>query len=89
MLVFRREREQLGPRLAAVPAETAAEAREPLLGEARAAAAERSALDRMQSVFARREPPARREPRLGEARSDGEPLPTPLRPPRVGPAEQP
>ena len=87
VLVFRRQREQLGPRLTAVPSDPVPEAREPLAGAAAAAASERPALDRMQAVFARRDPPKRREPRLDEA---GDTPPTPLRAaPRLGPAEKP
>jgi hypothetical protein len=78
VLVFRRPREALGPRLAAVrpdpePAVPPAEIPTP--------AAERAVLDRMR----RREPQVRLEPLPGE-----EATPTPLRPaPRLGPADTP
>ena len=84
VLVFRRDRESLGPRLAAVRAE--AEPAAPLEVEAAALAAERAAVDRVQASLRHRETPFRIEPRLGE--KSGEP-PTPLRPaPRLGPAEK-
>jgi hypothetical protein len=79
VLVFRRPREALGPRLAAVRPEP-----EPAavpLAEAPTPAAERAVLDRMR----RREPQVRLEPL-----PDEEVAPTPLRPaPRLGPADAP
>jgi hypothetical protein len=86
VLVFRRPRENLGPRLAAVTHE-APEAREPLLGGEEAPRpdpAERPAPERATGLFRRAAPP-RLEPKLGEP---GEAPATPLRPtPRLGPAE--
>ena len=87
MLVFRRPREGLGPRLAAVRPEPEAMAEGAGLGELPAAvpgpvpAAERAVVDRMR----RREPAVRLDPLPGE-----EPVsPTPLRPtPRLGPADK-
>jgi hypothetical protein len=76
VLVFRRPRETLGPRLAAVRPEPDADA-PPV--ETPTAAAERAVLDRMR----RREPQVRLEPLPEEA------APTPLRPaPRLGPADK-
>lgn len=78
VLVFRRERETLGPRLAAARAETG-----PGVGEADSEA-ERAAVERLQQSLRRREPQFRLEPVAPE--SD----PAPLRPgPRLGPAEKP
>ncbi len=77
VLVFRRERETLGPRLAAARAEL-----EPAFPDAEE---ERAAVERLQQSLRRREPQLRLEPVAGEP----EP-PTPLRPgPRLGPAEKP
>ncbi|MER2507793.1 MAG: hypothetical protein ABTQ27_03435 [Amaricoccus sp.] len=82
MLIFRRPREHLSPRLAAAPAETGAP-REPLEPGPRLAELERPAFER--PVPVRREP-SRVEPRV----SEDSPTPvTPLRPgPRLGPAEK-
>ena len=86
VLVFRRQRESLGPRLAAVAGDPAPEAREPVAeGAARGAAAERPVLDRMQNIFARREPPPRREPVVEEGAA---PLPPLRQAPRLGPADK-
>jgi hypothetical protein len=89
VLVFRRPREHLGPRLAAVrpdPAEALAPESAP---ETADSAAERAVVDRLQQTLRHREPPILRlEPRPAGATSpdDG---PTPLRPtPRLGPADQ-
>jgi hypothetical protein len=87
VLVFRRPREALGPRLAAIRperderAETIAPA-EPLVPSdvAPVPASERAVIDRMR----RREPSVRLEPLAEDTRP-----PTPLRPqPRLGPADQ-
>ena len=88
VLVFRRDREALGPRLAAV--RTDPDAGAPAMSETAAghiaaerASAERAAVERVQAHLRHRE--FRVEPRLGD--TSGEP-PTPLRPaPRIGPAE--
>jgi hypothetical protein len=78
VLVFRRAREQMGPRLAAVRPEPVHEAYEP---PPPVPAAERAIVDRL-----RREP-VRLEPLIGES---DEFTATPLRPgPRLGPAEKP
>lgn len=78
VLVFRRERETLGPRIAA-PHEPAPVEHTPHPEAERAEP----------NIFAERRPlpgPSRREPTLGPAEGDA---PTPLRPsPRVGPAER-
>lgn len=84
VLVFRRVREQLGPRLASAT-ESVPERREappePTLGTL----SERPLAERIMGVT-RREVPARPEPVLAGA--DTVPPPTPLRPaPRLGPAE--
>jgi hypothetical protein len=84
VLVFRREREQLGPRLAAV-AEAAPAAEREAPAEV---PVERASLSERIVGATRREVPARREPVLAEA--DAGPPPTPLRPAhRLGPAETP
>ncbi len=83
VLVFRRDREALGPRLAAV--RTDPDAGAPQMSETMAGsvAAERAAVERVQAHLRHRE--FRAEPRLGEAASEP---PTPLRPaPRIGPAD--
>lgn len=79
VLVFRRERESAGPRLAAARPE--ADPHSHLDAEA-----ERAAVERLQQTLRRREPTLRLEPVAG----DGEgAVPTPLRPPpRLGPAEK-
>ena len=85
VLVFRRDREALGPRLAAV--RTDHEGGAPPAGEpvAMALAAERAAVERVQASLRHREPQLRGETRAGETGAD---LPTPLRPgPKLGPAE--
>jgi hypothetical protein len=72
VLIFRRPRETLGPRLASARPELAAEADGPRLG-----AVERPVPAAM-----------RREPRLADAVPAAEAVPTPLRPaPRLGPAD--
>jgi hypothetical protein len=86
VLVFRRPREALGPRLAAsrperdAGAEVVAHAAPLVAGDPEPVpAAERAVIDRMR----RREPPVHLEPTLDETRP-----PTPLRPhPRLGPAD--
>ena len=89
VLVFRRAREAIGPRLASVRAEPVPEDAIPEVGPV-----ERAAVERL-----RHREPLRVEPRFGEA-SDFTPLrpsarhdddePTPFRPgPRLGPAEKP
>ena len=85
VLVFRRPRDQLGPRLAAVRPEPAADAPE-APAAAPTPAAERAVVDRLQHTLRHREPPVLRlEPRVGEGEDSGA---TPLRPaPRLGPAE--
>jgi hypothetical protein len=89
VLVFRRERESLGPRLAAVRAEPEApvppDAPAPLpAAEPPTPPAERAVLDRMQSSF------RRREPALHFDEAPDETVATPLRPnPRLGPAKEP
>jgi hypothetical protein len=87
VLVFRRDREALGPRLAAVRADHDAGAppRELPLGEVAgpSPAAERAAVERVQASLRHREPQLRAEPR-----DAGGERPTPLRPgPRLGPPE--
>jgi hypothetical protein len=80
LLVFRRPRETLGPRLAAVEPDPA-EAEGPRL----APAAERAVVDRMR----RREPAMRLEPVVDDL-ATAEAEPGVLRPgPRLGPADQP
>ena len=91
MLVFRRPRETLGPRLASVRPEPAPPAEPPAAAPGRppsdagrpsagATAGERAVVDRMR----RREPSVRLEPVAGDAATP----PTPLRPaPRLGPAD--
>ncbi len=85
LLVFRRPRESLGPRLAAVrPDPAEADPQEP---DSPVPSQERAVVDRLQHSFRRGQPPVRLEPRLGEP---GEVVATPLRPsPRLGPAEKP
>ena len=79
MLVFRRPREQLSPRLAAVP-EEAPEDVPPL--ESPAALSRRPIEDRVQGAIRRREPPV-----LPEPDADRPTPASPLRPsPRLGPA---
>ena len=89
VLVFRRDRESLGPRLATVRAEPDAVALAAEAAEASAAAsvaAERAAVDRVQASLRHRESPFRIEPRLGEANAE---TPSPLRSvPKLGPAEK-
>jgi len=83
VLVFRRDRETLGPRLAAVRMDPDAGA--PAMSETAAGhiAAERAAVERVQAHLRQRE--FRVEPRLGDVSTE---TPTPLRPtPRIGPAE--
>jgi hypothetical protein len=83
--VFRRPREQLGPRLAPVATEPVAAAHD--AGEATRVPAERPLSDRIVGVT-RRDVPGRREPLILEAEDVVTPAPTPLRPsPRLGPAE--
>jgi hypothetical protein len=95
VLVFRRTRETLGPRLAAVRAEPEAappEAPAPLPApapplpavEAPTPPAERAVVDRMQSSFRRREPALHFDDAPDDVAA------TPLRPsPRLGPAKEP
>jgi hypothetical protein len=95
VLIFRRERELAGPRLAAVKGEPAgADARErltapraePTFDGREHEPAEQAVLDRLQTSLGRREPLARFEPRA----EPEDAMPTPLRaPPRLGPAEKP
>ncbi len=82
MLVFRRPREQLSPRLAAVP-EEAPEDLPPLEPPAPSAALSRRPIeDRVQGAARRREPPV-----LPEPDADRPAPASPLRPsPRLGPA---
>ena len=89
VLVFRRLREGLGPRLAAVrpDADTVPAAAQPIeplaapAGSPSVAPGERAVIDRMR----RREPSVRLEPVPGDEPSP----PTPLRPsPRLGPADK-
>ena len=84
VLVFRRARETLGPRLASVRPEPDADIPAPTLSAV--PAQERAVIDRMQQNMRLREPPLRLEPLV----NDGDPvLPTPLRPsPRLGPADK-
>ena len=89
VLVFRRERDGLGPRIAAARPEPEAHGGQ---GQGHRqghddAEAERAAVERLQQTLRRREPTLRLEPVAG----DGEgAVPTPLRPPpRLGPAEKP
>jgi hypothetical protein len=88
VLVFRRPREQLGPRLAAVAEPAAAPREAPPEAPRPPAAAERGPLSERIVGVTRRDVPTRREPLLAEAES-AQP-PTPLRPAhRLGPAETP
>ena len=81
MLVFRRPREQLSPRLAAAPEESAPEAAAPAPS---AALSRRPIEDRVQGAIRRREPPA-----LPDPDAEGPAAASPLRPsPRLGPAEK-
>jgi hypothetical protein len=81
VLVFRRDRESLGPRLAAVRADHDAGA--PAEAAGIPLAAERATSERVQASLRHREPQLRAEPRVGDAAGE-----TPLRPgPRLGPAE--
>jgi hypothetical protein len=87
VLVFRRPRETLGPRLAAVRAEpvTAGPGVPGPVADIPSPTAERAVVDRMQSNFRRREPALQ----FGPDDPD-EAAPTPLRPnPRLGPATEP
>jgi len=97
VLVFRRQREALGPRLATVrvdheggapTAERAPVERAPERGPERAperAAAERATAERVQEGLRHREPRLRAGPPADETRADAA---TPLRPgPRLGPAD--
>lgn len=101
VLVFRRERETLGPRLAAARSEGRSDGRADMLradvepapghgyADADRADAERAAVERLQQSLRRREPSLRLEPVPGEDDGSGA-VPTPLRPPpRLGPAEKP
>lgn len=96
VLVFRRPRETLGPRLAARAAEAAALEGRHAAAEAppRNAPADRPPADRVQGGGIRREAPVRLEPRLGSAPDErggagSAAGATPLRPaPRLGPAEK-
>ncbi len=83
VLVFRRAREQMGPRLAAVRTDPG-EGDPVVPAVVPVPSAERSVVDRLQKTLRHREPPIRREPR-----DEGEPTAaTPLRPtPRLGPAD--
>jgi hypothetical protein len=86
VLVFRRARESLGPRLAAVRPEPEAYDTPAPAPAAPTPAAERAVVDRMQAGLRRREPALRSEP---EDAAEGL-QPTPLRPnPRLGPATEP
>jgi hypothetical protein len=78
VLVFRRARESLGPRLAYAPEAPAALPPEPEAPRA-VAAAERAAVDRMALRFRRSEPSLS----VDASEEDGAPLP-----PRLGPAER-
>ena len=81
VLVFRRPRDTLGPRIAAVRADDVPTATAPV-GAPADAEPERAVIDRMR----RREPSVRLEPVPGDAATP----PTPLRPgPRLGPADEP
>lgn len=83
VLVFRRAREGLGPRIAAVRSDESAPATAPAVPPAPPADTEpeRAVIDRMR----RREPSVRLEPVPGDAATP----PTPLRPgPRLGPADK-
>jgi len=85
MLVFRRPREQLSPRLAATAEETGPETAAPAAAVGPSAALSRRPIeDRVQGAIRRREPPALPDPDAEE------PAPaSPLRPsPRLGPAEK-
>lgn len=85
VLVFRRAREILGPRLAAVRPETADDGAPMPPPFNPVPPQERAVIDRMQQSMRFREPPLRLEPLLNEE----PPLPTPLRPaPRLGPAAE-
>ncbi len=83
VLVFRRGRETLGPRLAAVRPQADDDVPAPTLSAV--PPQERAVIDRLQQRL--REPPLRLEP----LSDDGDlPAPTPLRPsPRLGPADKP
>ena len=86
VLVFRRDREALGPRLAAVRVDHDAGAPPPGEAASMSLAAERAAMERVQASLRHREPQLRAEPRVGET---GRELPTPLRPgPKLGPADK-
>ena len=82
MLVFRRPREHLSPRLAAAPEEAPPEDAPP--EEPSAALSRRPLEDRVQGAIRRREPPA-----LPEFDADRPASVSPLRPsPRLGPAKK-
>jgi hypothetical protein len=94
VLVFRREREALGPRLATVRVDHDAGAQTASVGEPAPAgradvertSVERATAERVQASLRHREPQLRAEPRMSEGGGDA---PTPLRPgPKLGPADE-